>query len=236
MFGVTFGEKHSFRDWGLIPRSRPVISPPEPKTIYIDIPESDGMLDLTEMLTGEVKYKNRNMTFEFNVMNERSDWTSIYSTILNYLHGQKLRIVLDEDPNHFYMGRVKVDEWKSDKKTSVIQLSADVDPYKYEITSSLEPWEWDTFNFEEDYIRDYGNLVVDGQLDFTVYGSRKTVIPVFVVDSPDDTGMQVIFENVTYNLQDGNNRVLNIRIKDGENDLTFLGNGTVSIDYRGGSL
>lgn len=236
MFGVTFGEKHSFRDWGLIPRSRPVISPPEPKTIYIDIPESDGMLDLTEMLTGEVKYKNRNMTFEFNVMNERSDWTSIYSTILNYLHGQRLRIVLDEDPNHFYMGRVKVDEWKSDKKTSVIQLSADVDPYKYEITSSLEPWEWDTFNFEEDYIRDYGNLVVDGQLDFTVYGSRKTVIPVFVVDSPDDTGMQVIFENVTYNLQDGNNRVLNIRIKDGENDLTFLGNGTVSIDYRGGSL
>lgn len=236
MFGVTFGEKHSFRDWGLIPRSRPVISPPEPKTIYIDIPESDGMLDLTEMLTGEVKYKNRNMTFEFNVMNERSDWTSIYSTILNYLHGQRLRIVLDEDPNHFYMGRVKVDEWKSDKKTSVIQLSADVDPYKYEITSSLEPWEWDTFNFEEDYIRDYGNLVVDGQLDFTVYGSRKTVIPVFIVDSYDDTGMQVIFENVTYNLQDGNNRVLNIRIKDGENNLTFLGNGTVSIDYRGGSL
>lgn len=236
MFGVTFGEKHSFRDWGLIPRSRPVISPPEPKTIYIDIPESDGMLDLTEMLTGEVKYKNRNMTFEFNVMNERSDWTSIYSTILNYLHGQRLRIVLDEDPNHFYMGRVKVDEWKSDKKTSVIQLSADVDPYKYEITSSLEPWEWDTFNFEEDYIRDYGNLVVDGQLDFTVYGSRKTVIPVFIVDSSDDTGMQVIFENVTYNLQDGNNRVLNIRIKDGENNLTFLGNGTVSIDYRGGSL
>lgn len=236
MFGVTFGEKHSFRDWGLIPKSRPVISPPEPKTIYIDIPESDGMLDLTEMLTGEVKYKNRNMTFEFNVMNERSDWTSIYSTILNYLHGQRLRIILDEDPNHFYMGRTKVDEWKSDKKTSVIQLSADVDPYKYEITSSLESWEWDTFNFEEDYIRGYGNLVVDGQLDFTVYGSRKTVIPVFVVDSSDDTGMQVIFENVTYNLQDGNNRVLNIRIKDGENDLTFLGNGTVSIDYRGGSL
>lgn len=236
MFGVTFGEKHSFRDWGLIPRSRPVISPPEAKTIYVDIPESDGMLDLTEMLTGEVKYKNRNMTFEFNVMNERSDWTSIYSTILNYLHGQRLRIVLDEDPNHFYMGRVKVDEWKSDKKTSVIQLSADVDPYKYEISSSLEPWEWDTFNFEEDYIRDYGNLVVDGQLDFTVYGSRKTVIPVFVVDSSDNTGMQVIFENVTYNLQDGNNRVLNIRIKDGENNLTFLGNGTVSIDYRGGSL
>ena len=236
MFGVTFGEKHSFRDWGLIPRSRPVISPPEAKTIYVDIPESDGMLDLTEMLTGEVKYKNRNMTFEFNVMNERSDWTSIYSTILNYLHAQRLRIVLDEDPNHFYMGRVKVDEWKSDKKTSVIQLSADVDPYKYEISSSLESWEWDTFNFEEDYIRDYGNLMVDGQLDFTVYGSRKTVIPVFIVDSSDDTGMQVIFENVTYNLQDGNNRVLNIRIKDGENDLTFLGNGTVSIDYRGGSL
>ena len=42
MFGVTFGDKHSYRDWGLIPKSRPVISPPAPKTNYISIPEADG--------------------------------------------------------------------------------------------------------------------------------------------------------------------------------------------------
>ena len=60
-YGVIFGDNHSYRDWGLVTKTRPVIGSPEPKTIYIDIPEADGQLDLTESLTGEVKFKNRQM-------------------------------------------------------------------------------------------------------------------------------------------------------------------------------
>lgn len=66
MNGVKFGSKHSYDDWGLILKSRPVISPPSPKTIYIDVPGADGIIDLTESMTGEVKFNNRTITFEFN--------------------------------------------------------------------------------------------------------------------------------------------------------------------------
>ena len=59
MDGVTFGTKHSYRDWGLLLKSRPVISPPSPKTVYVDIPGSNGVIDLTESLTGDVKFDNR---------------------------------------------------------------------------------------------------------------------------------------------------------------------------------
>ena len=236
MYGVTFGEKHSYRDWGLISKSRPEISSPNPKTNYVDIPEADGSLDLTESLLGEVKYENRTIKFAFVVIEARKRWTSIYSDIMNYLHGQKMNIFLDEDPNHYYVGRLQVDEWESDKKTSTIVIVADCDPYKYEIAGSLDPWEWDPFNFEEDFIREYSDLEVNGVLNFVIYGSRKSVVPSFIVDSEDDSGMKVVFKNVTYNLQEGTNRVVNIIIKNGANNLQFIGNGTVSIDYRGGSL
>ncbi len=235
MYCVTFGDKHSYRDWGLILKSRPVISPPIPKTLYVDVPEADGNLDLTESLSGEVKFENRKITCEFNVIEARKRWSTLYSTILNYLQGQKIRVVFDEDPNHYYYGRFTVDDWDSDKKTSILIITGEVEPYKHDLANSLEDWIWDTFNFETDYIREYSNLVVDGTLDFKVYGSRKTEVPAFIVDA-DGEGMQVTFEGVTYNLQDGRNRVVNIEIKDGENDLTFVGNGTVSIEYQGGSL
>ena len=63
MNGVTFGTRHSYEDWGLILKSRPQISPPEPKYIYVDIPASDGQIDLTESLIGNIPYYNREIVF-----------------------------------------------------------------------------------------------------------------------------------------------------------------------------
>lgn len=236
MNGVTFGSKHSYRDWGLILKSRPVISSPSPKTVYVDIPASDGIIDLTESLTGDVKYENRTITCEFNVLDARKRWSNIYSEILDFLHGQQMKVILDEDPTYYYIGRVKVNEWKSDKKTSTITIEGNVEPYKLEMFSSLEDWEWDSFNFETGIVRDYRNIRVDESLTFTIEGRRKTVVPSFIVQSDDGTGLKVKFNGTTYDLLDGTNRVLNIIIKDGTNTLYFTGNGTVSIDYRGGRL
>lgn len=97
MDGVTFGTKHSYRDWGLLLKSRPVISPPSPKTVYVDIPGSDGMIDLTESLTGDVKFDNRTIKCEFVVLDARNRWSALYSDVMNYLHGQYLQIILDEE-------------------------------------------------------------------------------------------------------------------------------------------
>ena len=47
MNGVIFNEKHTHRDWGLLLRRRPQISPPAPKTKLIQVPGSDAIIDLT---------------------------------------------------------------------------------------------------------------------------------------------------------------------------------------------
>lgn len=236
MNGVTFGDKHSYRDWGMILKSRPVISPPSPKTLYIDIPGSDGVLDLTESLTGDVKFENRTITCEFNVIGSRKRWSNIYSEILDYLHGKRMKIILDEDPTYYYVGRLQVNEWKSDKVTSLITIEGNVEPYKLEVCGSLDDWEWDSFNFETGIIRQWKDLTVEGSLAITVVGTRKTVVPSIIVQSNDESGMTVTFDGRTYNLSDGVNRVVNINIKQKTQTLVFTGNGTVSIDYRGGRL
>lgn len=236
MDGVTFGTKHSYRDWGLLLKSRPVISPPSPKTVYVDIPGSDGVIDLTESLTGDVKFDNRTIKCEFVVLDARNRWSDIYSEIMDYLHGQRMRVRLDEDPTYYYEGRLQVNEWKSDKVTSIITIEGDVEPYKMEMFSSIEDWEWDSFNFETGIIRDYKEIRVDESLTFMIEGRRKSVVPSFTVVSDDGSGLQVRFNGTTYDLPDGTSRVLNIVIKNGTNTLYFTGNGTVSIDYRGGRL
>lgn len=236
MDGVTFGTKHSYRDWGLLLKSRPVISPPSPKTVYVDIPGSDGVIDLTESLTGDVKFDNRTIKCEFVVLDARNRWSDIYSEIMDYLHGQRMRVRLDEDPTYYYEGRLQVNEWKSDKVTSIITIEGDVEPYKMEMFSSIEDWEWDSFNFETGIIRDYKEIRVDESLTFMIEGRRKSVVPSFTVVSDDGSGLQVRFNGTTHDLPDGTSRVLNIVIKNGTNTLYFTGNGTVSIDYRGGRL
>lgn len=232
MNGVLFGNKHSYKDWGLLLTDRPVISPPAVKTTYVDIPGADSHLDLTEELTHDVKYKNRDIKCSFHVLADRKNWHNIYSNIQDYLHGQKLKIILDEDPCYYYEGRCEVDSWESSKVNSKIVIKANVEPYKNERFSSLEAWEWDSFNFETGIIRDYADIVVDGSYDLTIEGARKKVVPTFITTGE----VSVEFDGRTYNLPAGTSKILNIIIVEGKNILRFKGNGVVSVEYRGGRL
>lgn len=234
--GVTFGSKHSYRDWGLYLKSRPEISPPSPKTTYEDIPGADGSIDLTESLTGDVKYENRDLKFEFKVIGGREKWYKTFSDIMDYMHGKRMNIVIDEDSTFYYNGRIKVDEWESNEVTSTVVIKAEADPYKMETFSSLEDWLWDPFDFETGIIREYKDLVVDGTLSLTVPGRRKRITPSFIVASSDGSGMEVSYNGSSYGIPDGASRVVNIVLVGGDNVLTFTGNGTVSVDYRGGRL
>ena len=132
MHGVIFGDKHSYRDLGLLTKSRPNISPPKPKLKLIDVPGTDTVIDLTEKLTGKVHYEMRTIKFEFIVMEDRARWPSLYSEILNHLHGRSVRIIMDDDPNYFYTGRVTVGDLDPEKKTAVLEMEAQVEPYKRE--------------------------------------------------------------------------------------------------------
>lgn len=227
---------HTYSDWGLILKSRPEIAPPSPKTEYVDLPGTNGSLDLTESLTGEVVYETREINMVFNVIQDKEEWPEVYSSILDYLHGRNMKIIMDDDPDYYYVGRVTVDDWKSNPNRSELTMSAIAEPYKMERSSSMEDWEWDPFNLETGVIREYKEMMVDGSMTLAVTGSRKPVVPSFIVKSQDGSGMTLKFDGAEYHLADGTSHVVNIRIKEGSYNFTFEGTGMVSVDYRGGRL
>lgn len=232
VYGVSFGEKHSFKDWQLTLEGRPEISSPLPKVVYVDVPGLDAFIDMTESLTGDVAYQSRTIEFTFTTRKVRKKWNKMYSDIASYLHGQRMRIILDEDKGYFYIGRVTVNEWKSDIRFSTIVIEAEVDPYKYERYSSVEPWVWDVFPFEGGIIREYKDLEVSGTMVLIIPGRRKRVVPVFDCSA----AMTLGYGGQTYYLPSGRSKILDLQLGAGEHFLTFQGNGKVSVDYRGASL
>lgn len=135
MQGVTYNSKHTYWDWGLLLREHPVISPPVPKTKLVEVPGSDDPIDITETLTGNVHYECREITCKFTMMAARDKWPSLYSEILNHLHGKRMKITLDNDKDYSYSGRTEISEWNPGQTVAEITIKATVAPYK---VSSLD--------------------------------------------------------------------------------------------------
>ena len=135
---ITFGEKNTWDDWHLIPKTRPLFNPPAAKTYFLENPSGDGSLDLTTVLTGSVPLKDRTGSFEFIVENGFKEWSVLYSEIMTYLHGKRMRAILEDDPNYYYEGRFAVNEWKSEANWSSIVIDYEVEPYKKSLITEGE--------------------------------------------------------------------------------------------------
>lgn len=229
---ITFGVKNTWADWHLIPSSRPVFTPPPFKSKLIDIPGINGMLDLSTLFTnGEPTYGNRVGSFEFIVVNDFLSWDVAYSNIMNYLHGRNLQLILEDDPDWTYQGRFTINEWRSDKNYSLIVIDYSVQPYKQELFSSIQDWEWDSFSFDTGLIQELASIVVNNTT-ITVIGRPKQVY----LGITSSVIMNVVINGVTKTLAVGLNLLPGVSLIEGNNTLVFAGSGTVSINYRGGSL
>lgn len=228
--GVTFGTKHSYKDFGLILSSKD-IGLPEPKVETVSVIGRNGDLDLTDALGGDVKFNNRKLEFVFLLLNGARDWTAVLSNLSNYLHGKKMRIVMDADKTFYYFGRCTINSFKTDRTLAIITVDCDVEPYKIETNSASEPWLWDVFSFVNGIIH-VNEVKVTGSANVNLINRAKIVSPTFTCSA----AMQVTHGSDTYDLPAGKTTVYDIRLQEGDNYVTFTGNGTVKISYRGGSL
>lgn len=255
--------RHTWDSWHLVPSSRPVFIPPPVKELYQDVPGSDSSLDYTESLTGYPLYGNREGSQEFWVLNENDDptitdynWSVLYSEIMNYLHGRRKIVILEDDPGYYYEGRWKVNEWKSDKERSIITLDYNLYPYKMEVQSTLNDWLWDPFSFVTGIIREYGSIDIEPGTDYTIEldGSIMPSTPIItLVPNSNATVVQVSYKNaygvnkiftgsgttLAPTLTSGNNRFPDMIIQPDRKTLKFRATGdsaTIKIDFKGGIL
>jgi phage-related protein len=215
MKGIMFGNYHSWNDFQLILATK-TIGTPSPKTETIDIPGGDGVLDFTDYF-GETKYGNRNLTFEFSTMVSPSDFMSLFSTVQNALHGRLLPIILDEDPEWFYIGRIRVSEWKAERNIGKLTIDCDCEPYKYQISTTVI------------------TKSISGTSTIELANSRKRVVPWVNVTS--GSGLTVTFgSGNVWNLASGSYLLPELELVEGSNQVTVTGTGTITFTYTQAKL
>lgn len=128
---VLFDDLNTYTDFGFILTEK-TINPPEPKTNYVEIEGADGAIDLTEALTGEVRYRNRSVMFTFWT-NEGSyhDRVDIVKLFRYKVHGRKMKIVDPDDSSAYLMGRVIITEETHSLAYSTVSMECICDPFIY---------------------------------------------------------------------------------------------------------
>lgn len=203
---------NTYDDWELILGhvDNPI---PSAKTDFVDNPGGDGTIDNTEALD-EIKYNDRVISLPFTMKNKFNDIEEVKSKIANYTHGKRFKIRLYKDLGHYYVGRVSMQDFAINKATGTFNLVANCKSYKYKnnITSLT--------------------YTINGTKTLNIPNERKNVVPKITLDNT----MQIEFEGNTYSLSSGEHEILNIYLKEGNNELIVTGNGTINFEFQEASL
>lgn len=213
MNGVRFGDKHSITDWDLLMTSKS-IGEPEPKILTVEIPGSDGVKDLTEAF-GEVNYNNRTLVFNFDLFQSPSTWWNLKENISKFLNGKKIKIILDQDDNYYYLGRCKITNFSNEYTVAHLTIECDCEPYKYKQNETSD------------------TKTVTAGTTYTYSNLNKSVIPTLVLSA----AMTLEFNGNTYSLVAGTHKVLDIKFIEGNNNIKVTdGSGKLTVKYQEATL
>ncbi len=212
MRGVYFGDFHTVADWGLI-LSAKTINPPTPKTITVNIDGRDGTLDLSRALTGEMKFNDREASFSFLVTEgSQSDREYMIRTIINALHGQRLKIIEPDFPELYLIGECSVGNVVNNKAYGSFTVSAVCEPYKYSV--------------------DEVNRVISlssTPTDIVLHNlGTKSLIPTITVTG----SVNMVIGSTSVSLSAGTYKLTSLILSPGANIVTVSGSGLVTFSYR----
>ena len=214
---IVFGDYDTARDglWTLTGWS---FEEPEVQTSYVSIPwYSLGGLDLSTVLTnGDPRYDRRTLAATFECSEgTRDDRNLIISQMVNKLHGQRVDIVLPDDPSRYIAGRVGIKSVYSDMAHASVEVTANCEPWRYsKIETSIE-------------------LLVSehARTDVLCNRGRKALVPELTV-SGYKANVHLTSGDLSWTLTPGKYRLPDLVLPTGSTAITYSGSGTVVITYR----
>lgn len=212
---LTIAKYNTWYDWRLTLTSQE-LTPPEPKTNYIELDGAHGTLDLSEALTGEVTYADRVYKATFwTSEGTYNDRLRVLQDIVHTVHGRKVPIILPDDPDHYLMGRVLVKSRTWDQVHAEVAIEAICDPWLYAVNETER------------------RVEVDGAQDVVIInGGDKMLCPVITVVGE----VNITYNGVTTRLTDGHYQITDLRLTWGANVVGVSGTGSVTFTYREASL
>jgi len=215
--GLIIDNIHTYNDWGLILTAQEM-EPPKVKTKYIEKPLGDGSIDLTEAIIGDVAYEDRKGTFEFDLLVPPENRAGLVSAMGSYIHGRKRKLILPDDLDHYYYGRMALSSFVAQGLIGKLEIEIVCDPYKYKLDPTVKS----------------GSIGTGGSVTVICTNSRKRVIPEITVSA----AVTIVFNGNSYSVSPGTWKLTNIIFVEGQNELTITGAAgtTYSIEYQEGAI
>ena len=230
---------HSYDDFSLIIENACSISTPEINSDYISVKGRNGVLDISEALTGRVTYKSRHIAVHLAGVDVDADWDTDISNLRNIFDGQIVKLTFDNDPAYYWYGRCQLIDFE--RVGTCGRFTLDIpyaDPYKYDVVAFNEDWLWDPFNFETGKVTDATDYTITGHTEIILPSGKMPVSPTIIVTNINTyLTIQKYGDTRVIDLSLGENKIYAITVNDAsESTLIFEGDGSFSINYRGGSL
>lgn len=207
MNGVLFGNKNSKDDYGAI-MNYARITPPSIKENYVDIAGGDSSIDLSEAVGGVV-FEDGKISFKFTLFTRAG-----INKMKNELHGKRLRILLEREPDFYYEGRLAVTSEQQVGNIHELYLDARVAPYKLEKQITIH------------------NEEINGTKEIMLFNERMPVMPEITVKGD----IQLCYEENRFALKTGLYNIPEITFYEGINRINVSGSGSIRLEYRKGML
>lgn len=212
MRGIQFNNNHSADDWGLILNSRKN-TPPQPKYVKVSVDGRDGDLNLSRALTGDMRYSDRKVSYGFVATDgSQVEREELISNIINEIHGQEVKIIEPDDPDHYLLGEVEVSDVQNNKAYATFEVSAICEPYRY---------------FNEEVNRVINVTATESNIILTNAGT-KSIIPTLTVTGE----VNIKYNDTSVSFSSGSFKLTSLVLRKGATVITVSGSGTLIVSYR----
>lgn len=213
--GALINGEHTLRDWGACITNQDVIGMPSVKTVLMEVPGRSGRIDLSEVLTGDVSYGNRELRLVLAAETNIDRWRETCDHIFNTFHGRSVTVIFDEDPGHFYVGRASVTEPSRLHTAGKMTIEVEAEPFRYDVAETVSTFETNTEAITDVLVND-----------------RMPVSPSVEVPG----ACELFFDGEVFHLEEGNQSVPGFVLLEGENEIRLTGTSSVTFRYRKGCI
>lgn len=135
--------RNTWTNFHLVPSSRPYVITPKPRIQLVSLPRSNRIIDLSEALTNGCAYDSREGDWDFYVDHgEYDSWADYFNEICDYFDGSQFKVILEDQPNYTYFGKVYITKFKSGEDYSVFTIH-----YNFDAESQESIWNLDYYNY-----------------------------------------------------------------------------------------
>lgn len=176
-----------------------------------------GPLDLSTALTdGEPTFGSRALEATFETSEgTRLDRKAKIATMINTLSGRSMNITLPDDPDHYLVGRLRIEELYNDMAHAAVRVAAVCEPWLYANTATVV---YQTVSTTEKSVTLKNN-------------GRMTVVPQVQIAGT-NAAVTLKLGTASWTLGVGIYTLPGLALAQGDHVLKYSGTGTMKLTYR----